>query len=682
MRLTANDVLMMVQVTVVLPHVEHLPSWLLVLALVCIVAQLSFLQQYGYKPSPRLQKIFQGVVFLAGLGGIFQTFHTLLGLEAGTAFLVLCLLGKLFEVNARRDAYVVLTLGLFITAGLFLFDQDLITAIWAVVATCSILYAMMIQNLVLNNSQSILKTHWSTSRIDFVHVLKTIVGMVMLAVPLMVILFIFFPRIPPLWSIHLDQGQSKTGMSNSMSPGDIANLSQSTELAFRATFQSGQIPAKADLYWRGLVLGSFDGTTWAPTQDSRLKETLWGSQSIPQWLVQGVTLKTREPIKYEITVEPTQQPWLFALNVPIGMSSDVGLTREYTLQASDDVRQRSSYQLLRFNAETIDLNLPEWLARDTLQLPKKGNPQSRIFAQKLYERSGANPERYVQHVMDWIRRENFTYTLQPPPLSGERVDQFLFNTKRGFCEHYASSFTFLMRAAGVPARVVIGYQGGQLGKDGHSLEIRQMDAHAWSEVWIKGRGWVRYDPTAAVAPERIERGMDVLTSQNSTIFGDGLAGQYRYNQFKFLGKARQWVDHAKYIWQRKVVGYDQSNQEDLLFKVLGLRSQMMQIFIMFIFFVIVLASAVTVMWWRKRPQWDVLDRPLIQLSEKLKKQGLAREHHEGMLQWLARVGQAGYPDQAKRIADLYSYARYSAGTFSKKEFIKDLIKMVKRWHKE
>ncbi|AXI02816.1 DUF3488 domain-containing protein [Aquirhabdus parva] len=681
MRLNAKDIVMLVQLLVVLPHAEHLPYWLLLIAIFSILIQLSFVHQRLFTLSLRMQKILQGVVFLSGLFGIFQTFHTILGLEAGTAFLIICLLGKLFEVNTRRDAYVVLTLGLFVTAGLFLFDQGLMTTVLVVLATCSIFYAMMMQNIVVNESQSIQVIRTDVSGVSHYHALKTIFFIVSIAVPLMVILFIFFPRISPIWSIHLNQDQAKTGMSDSMSPGDIANLSQSTELAFRAVFQ-GPIPANAELYWRGLVLGTFDGRTWSPTKDARLKATQWGTQSIPPWLAHGVTLKTREPTKYSITVEPTQQPWLFALNFPVGEDSDVGLTREYTVQASDDIRQRTTYKLLRFNTQTIDADLPAWLAQDTLQLPENGNPQSRTFAHNLFKQANGNPELYASYVTNWIRHENFVYTLQPPPLSGDRIDEFLFKTRRGFCEHYSSAFTFLMRAAGIPARVVVGYQGGQLGRDGHSLEIRQMDAHAWSEIWLTGRGWVRYDPTAAIAPDRIERGMGALTSQNPTMFGDGLAGTLRYNQFKFFGQARQWVDYAKYLWQRDVVGFDQTRQNDFLFKFLGLRSQVMQIFVMFMIFALVLAIVVFVQLRRKRPKWHPLDIPLINLSRRLNKQGLARNDHEGMLQWLKRVELAGYEHQAKKIASIYRTARYSPDLFSEKESIKEMMMIVRRWRKE
>lgn len=688
MRLSMRNVLMLTQLLVILPHLGHMPYWLIGLSVIVIISQLGWVYRRLFAGSKVRQKIAQGIVFVPGMLGIFLTFHTLLGVEAGTAFLIMCLLGKLLEVNVRRDAYVVLTFGLFITAALFLFDQDLFTAFWAMVSTLGVLYAMAMQNvaeessLITQEENQSEDHHYASvnSRSPF----TTIALIVMQAVPLMIILFVFFPRMPPFWTIHLDKGGTQTGMSDSMSPGDIADLSQSTELAFRAIFPAGQIPAKSDLYWRGLVLGSFDGRTWRATPDPRLKQVVWGDASaIPQWLAHSVQLNKSQPIKYQLIVEPTQQSWMFALNFPYSVNRQAGLTREYTLSAADDIIQQTTFELYKFDAKSVDTDLPEWLARDTLQLPANSNPKTRAFAEQLFTRVNRNPSAYANTVINWIRSEKFVYTLQPPPLEGNRIDQFLFETRRGFCEHYASSFTFLMRAAGIPARVVVGYQGGQLGRDGKSLEIRQMDAHAWSEVWLAGRGWVRFDPTAAVSPERVERGMKALTSENSSMFGAGVAGAIRYNQFKMLGQAREWVDYAKYMWQQKVVGFDQDHQENFLFTMFGFRSQMMQVLVMFGAFVFVLLIVVGVMWWRRRPVWHALDAPLIKLSKRLEKQNLAREPHEGVLQWLTRVGRLPrYAAQAKEIAIIYSQARYAshdADKLATKVAIKQLQQLVKNW---
>ncbi len=682
MRLSSRNALMLTQFLVIVPHIGHLPFWLTGLSAVVIFTQLTWSHQRLFGEHKVRQKIIQSIVFLGGMVGIFQSYQTLLGIEAGTAFLVMCLLGKLFEVNAWRDTYVVLTFGLFITAAQFLFDQDLITALWATFSTLAILLAMAKQNTVnheTTDSYSMLGEHTSVVSSDRSST-RILVLIVMQAVPLLVILFIFFPRMPPLWTINLSNSKSQTGISDSMSPGDIADLSQSTELAFRVIFQNAQIPRRSDLYWRGLVLGTFDGRTWRPTDDARLKMTAFGATPAPPWVIDNIDFKNTRPRQYQLMVEPTQQSWLFTLDLPFSLDSQAGLTREYILRASDDIAMQTTFNLYQFDVNQKDAVLPDWLATSTLQLPLGINPKTRAFAAELFAKLQGNPEKYAQAVMAWYQLQNYRYTLQPPKLEGDRIDQFLFETQQGFCEHYASSFTFLMRAAGVPARVVVGYQGGQIGRDGRTLEIRQMDAHAWSEVWLAGRGWVRFDPTAMIAPERVIRGMDALTDQNPSMFGDGLAGTIRYNQFQMLGKARSWVDYARYMWQQKVVGFDQQNQENFLYKLLGFRSQMIQVMIMAGAFVLVLLAILGVMWWRRRVVWHPLDAPLIRLSKRLKKHNLEREFDEGVVNWLKRVGcVVGYRSQAEQLVTIYSQARYAEKLHDTRGAQKALWRIVKHW---
>jgi protein-glutamine gamma-glutamyltransferase len=685
MRLSSRHALMLTQFLVIFPHFAHLPFWLTGLSVVVIFSQLT--------PHPRIfgprqvgQKVIQSTVFLGGVLGIFQSYQTLLGIEAGTAFLVVCLLGKLFEVNAWRDSfrdsYVVLTFGLFITAAQFLFDQDLITALWATVSTLAILLAMAKQNTSSQTTadSSAMVTEQNSANSRNRSSTRTLMLIVIQAIPLMYILFIFFPRMPPLWTINLNSAQAKTGISDAMSPGDIANLSQSTELAFRVIFQDSQIPKRSDLYWRGLVLGTFDGRTWRPTNDIRLKQIAFGARPAPPWLINHIDFKDTRPKQYQLIVEPTQQSWLFALDLPFSLDAQAGLTREYNMQAADDIVTQTTFNLYQLDVTSKDAALPDWLATNTLQLPLGINPKTRAFAAELFAKVQRNPEKYANAVMAWYRLQNYRYTLQPPKLEGDRIDQFLFETRQGFCEHYASSFTFLMRAAGVPARVVVGYQGGQIGRDGRSLEIRQMDAHAWSEVWLAGRGWVRFDPTAMIAPERVIRGMDALTDQNPSMFGDGLAATLRYNQFQILGNARSWMDYARYMWQQKVVGFDQQNQENFLYKLFGFRSQMMQILIMFAALVGVMLAIVGVMWWRRRVVWHPLDAPLIRLSKRLEKQGLARQPEEGVIDWLRRVSRiSGYRAQAEQLIAIYSQARYAEQSEDTRDAQRALWGIVSRW---
>lgn len=665
-RLVARDVLMWVQLLVIVPYALHLPLWLVALGVATVLSQWSVIKKRLHLRG-RFELFVQITLFFSGLAGIFFTYRTLLGVEAGVSFLLLCLIAKLLEVRARRDVYIVLTLSLFVLSASFLFNQDLQTTLFALLGVLGVLYAMIAQN---DDGDGRLRS------------LALLSGQ---AIPLMVILFLFFPRFPPLWSVNLSAGQGQTGMSDVMSPGDIANLSQSTELAFRAFFEQGQRPAKADLYWRGLVLNEFDGRAWTPQKSQDLQYlTAWTGQPLPRWVGQSLLLPQQQVFDYRVTMEPTQRQWLFALNMSYAdPDAMLGLTRDYTLQTREPIRLRQNFSFFQYRETVLDAALPEELRQLNLQLPRGSNPQAQAFAQALIRQTNGDQNQYMQAVLAWIRQQNFVYTLQPPRLEGQRIDQFLFQTRRGFCEHYSSAFTFLMRSAGIPARVVVGYQGGRLGRDGQSWEVRQMDAHAWSEVWFPERGWVRVDPTAAVAPERIEQGMGEMTN-DATLFGDGAAAQLRYQQFKLLGQAREWMDYAGYLWQRDVVGFDQDKQSNQLLKWFGLRSMTSQLLVMFAAFSAVVAVIVAILWWRRRPVWHVVDRPLVGLSKRLQRRGLQRLAHEGVLTWLHRVGRAtGAVQHAQAVADCYQAARYvhEDGSAEQAKQLAKMRQLIKDWPK-
>ncbi len=661
--LSGRDLLMLMQLLVIVPHAGHLPVWLIAIGVGVVMTQLSLLRRRLGLAHRWVERSIQLLIFFGGVAGAYVSYRSSLGLEFYASFLLLCLIAKLMEVKARRDVYVVLTLALFVTASLFLFSQSLSTGLWAFAAVLGVLYAMIAEN----------DEHTGVGRT------RSLLLICAQAVPLLIILFLFFPRLPPLWSIKAAGGAGKTGMSESMSPGDLASLGQSTELAFRAIFAKGQTPPKSQLYWRGLVLSSFDGRTWTQaTSPSSSAMNYWAGQDLPQWLQQSITLNSQTPTEYKIIMQPTQREWLFSLSLAIPKTRGTALTRDYVVQSNSAISNRQTIELLRFDAKTIDMNLSAQVLQQSLQLPTGSNPQAREFATALFARMNGDPERYAQAVMGWIRQQNFAYTLEPPRLSGQRIDQFLFQTRRGFCEHYSSAFTFLMRAAGVPARVVVGYQGGTTGRDKESLVIRQMDAHAWTEVWLAGRGWVRFDPTAAIAPERIERGMNQLTQDNSALFGEGAAAQLRYNQFKLLGQVREWADYADYLWQRDIVGFDQDKQSNKLFEWLGIRSMTAQLLTMFGLFATVVALIVGVIWWRRRKQWHPIDLPIVILSKRLAKQGLSRESHEGVLTWLERLAtEPVYRSHAEQVAHVYQQLRYAEQVDD--QLLSTLQQLVNRW---
>ena len=463
------------------------------------------------------------------------------------------------------------------------------------------------------------------------------------ALPLLVVLFLFFPRLPPLWSVQLSGQKATTGVSDSMSPGDFANLGQSTELAFRVEFTDDR-PSQQELYWRGLVFSDFDGITWRQNPQQRAWQP---TLPTPTWIENAFSTVPdavkAAPNTYQIILEPTQQNWLFGLDYPFAQQQDVSITSDFTLLKDQPVTQQLRYDVAQFAPMQIDNVLTDEVRRLNLSLPNKGNPQARALAQQLFAQSGSDHVRYMAAIERWINQTDFRYTLSPPRLNNNRIDEFLFDTKAGFCEHYSSSFTFMMRAAGIPARVVAGYQGGEPSRNGNVWEVRQMDAHAWTEVWLEGQGWVRVDPTAFVAPERVEQGMDALTqAQGATMFGDGAGAQISYQQYQMLQTLRRLSDQASYYWQKDVVGYDQDKQADSLLKWFNIRSMMQQIIWLTASAVIIMAILVFVIWQRRRKRWHPADLPLAHLSKRLGKNNnaLARHESEGQLAWLDRLATA------------------------------------------
>lgn len=623
------------QVIVILPHAAHLPLWLIGFALITVIAQLPVVKA-KFKRSVQRKRLYQSMQmlgFLLGLLGLWLTYNSAFGLDMGVAFLVLCLVSKLWELYKRRDAYVVLNLSLFVLAALFLMDQGLLTTLEVIVGVLAILLAFIALN---DDSNSI-----GDGRVRTLGVLA--IG----ALPLLVVLFLFFPRLPPLWSVQLSGQSAVTGVSDSMSPGDFANLGQSTELAFRVEFANAR-PAQSDLYWRGLVFSDFDGITWRRNPLKQQQQWQWEiNRQSPQWLIDALaTAEDKDklaPNTYQVILEPTQQRWLFGLDYPFAQQQEISITPDFTLLKDQPVTQQLRYKVLQYAPMRIDPSLNDADRAINLALPAQGNPKARALAQQLFRDSGSDPQRYMTAIERWINQTAFRYTLAPPKLNQDRIDGFLFDTKAGFCEHYSSSFTFMLRAAGIPARVVTGYQGGALSNGGNVWEVRQMDAHAWTEVWLEGQGWVRVDPTAFVAPERVEQGMNALTgAQGAAMFGQGAGAQISYQQYQMLQTLRRLSDQASYYWQKDIVGYDQDKQAGSLLKWFNVSSLKQQVLWLAGTAILVMSLFILMIWQRRRQRWHPVDLVLITLSKRIARQDqtLARHDSEGQLAWLERLASA------------------------------------------
>jgi transglutaminase-like putative cysteine protease len=451
--------------------------------------------------------------------------------------------------------------------------------------------------------------------------LRTTGAMVLQALPVAVLLFLFFPRLPgQFWALPTSTNAA-TGLSDEMTPGDISKLTTSSDPAFRVKFD-GDPPPPAERYWRGPVLHDFDGRRWR-------REVKRG---VPPQEVVGEGI----PYRYRITIEPTQRPWLFALDVPSKWPMDQSLLI-YDLQliARRPITSLESFELQSHTRYRTALDLSRTLRALDTALPAGANPRTRAFAQELRATTGTDLG-FIEAVLKKFREEEFYYTLTPPLLGDDSVDDFLFRTRRGFCEHFASAFTTLMRAANIPARVVTGYQGGEYNALGDYLLIRQSDAHAWSEVWLADRGWERIDPTAAVAPQRIEQNLDAAISVNESVPGRFL------RQSRLLLRVRLTWDAINNAWNDGVVEYNELKQRSLM-AWLGIQNADWRA--LGIAFAAALSSffvgLTLYLGWQYRPR--ARDQAAIayeHLCRKLARVQLPREHYEGPVDYLKRASLA------------------------------------------
>lgn len=628
---------------VVFPQVDRLPLWLSVVMLTIAISRLAPIESRLGVTGKALRLI----LFVGGMAGIYYSHRTFIGPEGGVSFLVLSAGFKLLESKDKRDYFVLAVLDFFVLATAFLFSQSLLLAAYVGVATLFVLAA-------LTTLQQSEQTNIGTT-------IKKASAIALQALPLMLILFVFFPRLPPLWTLNLSQGSGKTGMSDSMSPGDISRLSESSELAFRVEFK-GPVPGPDQLYWRGVVLTHYDGNKW--TQSDTISWPIPAGEVRPKWVTASNSASTAigsadAAIQYRVILEPTDQSWLFSLAIPQSPTKKVLFTRDFRLAYQTPVFTRLSYDAKSWSDQLADKDdLPVWLKNQNLQLPASGNQEALQMARRWHLAS-ASDERYIQQILDYFREERFFYTLEPPRLGENRIDDFLFRTRRGFCEHYAAAFVFLMRAAGIPARVVAGYQGGEKSPLDNYWLVRQLDAHAWAEVWLEGKGWVRVDPTAVVAPDRIERGAAQMATQ-SAYWGNSIASKVRHNNYRLLHSLRNFADYVNYRWYRDVLGYDISSQEGLMQRLLGDNNLLKQLGLMM--GLLAVFGGLTLFWIFRgeRKKEHPVDRLYRKYCERMAKKGMPREPGEAPFDYAQRIARQmpKMARNAQEIAKIYSALRY------------------------
>ncbi|HXR02948.1 MAG TPA: DUF3488 and transglutaminase-like domain-containing protein [Pseudomonas sp.] len=524
--------LLIAQALVIVPFALHVPVSLIVLWLVCTFWRIQIFRMRVRMPGTWIKS----GLLVGTAGGIFLARGSLVGLDAGAALLIAAFILKMLEMQTRRDALVLIFLGFFCVAVGYLFEDALLWRLFTLLPIATLLAALIgLQQSGLSGKPA--------------GTLMLSAKLLLQAVPLMLLLFLFFPRLDPLWSLPQPSNKALTGLSDSMAPGDIAELSKSAALVFRASFE-GPIPPRNQQYWRGLTLEQFDGRRWSQSSRAQVPDP-------PDWRKQG------ERLSYSIVMEPSGKPWLMTLDMGETDLDGARQMSDFRWQRRRPIEQSVLYSVNSWPDAVRETVLSEGGRAQDLQLPGKGNPQAREWAAELHRRY-SRPDALVDAMLSFFTGQPFQYTLKPPALGPNSVDDFLFASRAGFCAHYAGAMTFVLRAAGIPARVVAGYQGGELNPDGHYISVRQFDAHAWVEYWQSGVGWRSVDPTAAVAPARIEQGLEQALAPDENFLADSPMSALRYRHLAWLNSIRMNWDNLNYGWQRWVLGYQGQQQLQVL----------------------------------------------------------------------------------------------------------------------
>ena len=607
------------------PHAARLPWWLAALAAV-LAAWRAYLAHARLRLPSRWLLLL--VVITATLGVYFH-YRTIFGRDAGVALLVAMLGLKLLETRTLRDAMLLIFLGYFLVITNFFYSQTILTALY-MLACVWMITAVMVD------------LHYAHAEPPFRAQLRAAGALLAKSAPLMLVLFLLFPRVPgPLWGIPRDAFAGVSGLSDTMTPGSLSELTLSDAVAFRVKFAS-PIPETRHLYWRGPVMWDFDGRSWT------VPRFLYGTPKF---------MPGSKPINYEVTLEPHNRRWLFALELPGRVPPRAQASSDYQLYALEPVIGRIRYEMTSYLESGYGAEEGRYAIRRALALPEGFNPRALELARALRAKF-PDDRALVDEVLGMFRNQNFFYTLTPPLLGEHSVDEFLFDKKSGFCEAYASSFVVLMRAAGIPARIVTGYQGGEVNQLGDYLIVRQAYAHAWTEVWLKDRGWMRVDPTAAVSPLRVESGISAAVPLT-----DPLPLLMR-SDFEFLRQMLLTWDLMANTWNQWVLGYTPERQRQFLAKV-GIDDATWQTLAAILVCATGLIVAVLVVLTLRQLRTRVHDPvkvAYLRYCNKLRRKGLPRDPSEGPVDYANRLERLR-PDLSPAIATitgLYISLRYGA----------------------
>ncbi|MEM9305459.1 MAG: DUF3488 and DUF4129 domain-containing transglutaminase family protein [Pseudomonadota bacterium] len=619
---------------VLLPHIERTPWWYLPLFALAVAERMS----HEYMRRPPLPGVLRLLVTLAAVAGIAMQYGTILGRQAGIAMLCVMIALKLTEAYRRRDVYFLVSLGYFVAVTQFLFSQSVYLVAYIVVAVVLITGALIVHEVQPSRA--------SGSRVGaqtWLDTVKAVGVMVLQALPIMIALFVLFPRLnTPLWGMPEDALDAKTGVSGEMSPGSMVDLFIDDSPAFRANFE-GPVPRTDQLYWRGPVLWNFDGRTWTrPIRSLRYAAEIDAT-------------RVDQPLRYRIALEPSERFWLFGLDVPMRIvDSEARMQQDHTLYRQRPIIELFAYEVVSDPDYVMDPELSPLARSAALSLPDGFNPRTAELAAEWRSEIGNDDAAIVRRALAFFNRENFVYSFEPPPLGRDTADDFLFETRNGFCEHYSSAFVILMRSAGIPTRVVTGYQGGWHNEGANYVLVRQSDAHAWAEVWLEGRGWTRVDPTAAVAPERIQAGAREILGGRNALDAD------------WLRSLRNQFDAIHNLWNNWVLEFNRERQDSLLERLTGGGDSTRTAVIALTILVSIIMGLITRM--VLRGEWlgglDAPAREYAKFCRKLGRGGVPRAPSEGPRD-LARRAMLALPQQARginEITSLYVDLRYGGAT--------------------
>jgi len=634
-----------------LPHLAAMPAWL---ALV-IVAAAAWRAAVALWDLRQPNWLVRSLLTFGGLALVIMHYGTFWGRRAATVLLCVMIAAKLSEMFRLRDARVVAALGYFLIATQFLFSQQLILFVY-LLAGCALVTAALVRIQRDADGNPPAEGLASIGAIPATRVARDGAILMLLAIPFALVMFVLFPRLgSPLWGMPENALDGRTGLSNEMSPGTIANLFADDSPAFRVEFD-GQPPPRNQLYWRGPVLWRFDGRTWT--------RQFYSNRAPERKPVAG-----EGAFAYNVQLEPSERRWLFALDYPVRAPENARLSADFEVIREDPVTSLISYDMISQPDFHDSPDLPQTLRRLALDLPDGSNPRTRARARDLRARF-SDDRALIDAVLEWFNQEEFFYSLETAPLGRHGADEFLFDLRVGYCEYYASAFVVLMRAAGIPARIVTGYQGGFWQSSDDYLLVRQSDAHAWAEVWLEGQGWTRADPTAAVSPSRIREGA------RSAVSGDR-----SWLNAAWLYELRNQYDRLQHLWNRWILGFDAQRQRSFLAS-LGLDdlAPATQAILLVVLAGLVL---VPVAWLlqtmaRSRTRPGKLDRAWLKLRSRLRRVGIRPRPGETPLELAGRAAPAlANGDELLTLAAQYCKAKY--GLINRQDANTEFIHEVAAW---